>query len=534
MSLRSGRLNTGAREAVAPQEVSDKWAADSNPYDGMDPVFLALSRLRRRKWDATTEVASELLGRNAFDQQVWWIKCRALTSKNWVDDTEVEEEGLGELLLDDNATAQLPRPGTSLNNPQAATSGPSPAVRPTSQGGRPLSGFVRPGTGSARPGSGVSLERALTASRIGTAMTRPVTTSGRFIRLGTASMQSEPGGAFININKVNVQKYAERPAMCKALCDYMLHVEHAPKRAAELAAAATTFAKFKDWWWKARLGKAYYQMGLLRDSEQQLLSSIKEQPMVTTYLQLANIYLRLDQPNKALETLAKGSARFGHDVSLLLAQARVHDAVNAADKAVTVYKQVLSLDASNVESVACLASFQFYSDQPEVALRYYRRLLQMGCDTPALWSNLGLCCFGAGQYDMCLTCFDKALQGAGQDTLGDIWYNISHVAIGIGDLGLAYQALKVAVAADPNHAEAHNNLAVLELKKGNLELSRSGFREAARLGPFSFEPPFNSALLAHKLGETQESFDHVNKALECWPEHTESKELIEILRSKFT
>ncbi|KAJ1480123.1 hypothetical protein T484DRAFT_1811718 [Baffinella frigidus] len=337
-------------------------------------------------------------------------------------------------------------------------------------------------------------------------MTRPVTTSGRFIRLGTASMQSEPGGAFININKVNVQKYAERPAMCKALCDYMLHVEHAPKRAAELAAAATTFAKFKgsgvgalcdymlhvehapqrvaglaaaattfakfkDWWWKARLGKAYYQMGLLRDSEQQLLSSIKEQPMVTTYLQLANIYLRLDQPNKALETLAKGSARFGHDVSLLLAQARVHDAVNAADKAVTVYKQarvhdavnaadkavtvykqVLSLDASNVESVACLASFQFYSDQPEVALRYYRRLLQMGvlqfyfnqpevalryyrrllqmgcdtpalwsnlglccfgagqCDTPALWSNLGLCCFGAGQYDMCLTCFDKALQ----------------------------------------------------------------------------------------------------------------------------
>ena len=31
----------------------------------------------------------------------------------------------------------------------------------------------------------------------------------------------------------------------QALCDYMLHVEHAPKRAAELAAAATSFVKFK-------------------------------------------------------------------------------------------------------------------------------------------------------------------------------------------------------------------------------------------------------------------------------------------------
>ena len=115
---------------------------------------------------------------------------------------------------------------------------------------------------------------------------------------------------------------------------------------------------------------------------------------------------------------------------------------------------------------------------------------------------------------------------------GDIWYNISHIAIGIGDLGLAYQvrvrvcvcvcawrahvrarvhvcvcgcarvgmcvsvcgapssecrrmlcclqALKVALAADPSHVEAQNNLAVLELKKGNIELARGGFREAHR------------------------------------------------------
>ena len=30
-------------------------------------------------------------------------------------------------------------------------------------------------------------------------------------------------------------------------------------------------------------------------------------------------------------------------------------------------------------------------------------------------------------------------QAAEADTQGDIWYNISHLAIGIGDLGLAYQ-----------------------------------------------------------------------------------------------
>jgi hypothetical protein len=42
--------------------------------------------------------------------------------------------------------------------------------------------------------------------------------------------------------------------------------------------------------------------------------------------------------------------------------------------------QVLVLDASSAEAIACLAAEHFYSDQPELAIRYYRRLLQVcGC-----------------------------------------------------------------------------------------------------------------------------------------------------------
>ncbi len=39
---------------------------------------------------------------------------------------------------------------------------------------------------------------------------------------------------------------------------------------------------------------------------------------------------------------------------------------------------MLQLDSSNVEATACLGSFHFYTDQPEIGLRYFRRLLQMG------------------------------------------------------------------------------------------------------------------------------------------------------------
>ncbi len=34
----------------------------------------------------------------------------------------------------------------------------------------------------------------------------------------------------------------------------------------------------------------------------------------------------------------------------------------------------------------------------------------MGVVNAELWNNLGLCCFYASQYDMTLTCFERALQ----------------------------------------------------------------------------------------------------------------------------
>ena len=68
--------------------------------------------------------------RNPKDQAAWFLKCRALTSKQWIDDVEppgtiwqtfpilrsaqltapflarIDEEGVADLLLDENAVAQ--------------------------------------------------------------------------------------------------------------------------------------------------------------------------------------------------------------------------------------------------------------------------------------------------------------------------------------------------------------------------------------------------------------------------------------------
>lgn len=72
-----------------------------------------------------------------------------------------------------------------------------------------------------------------------------------------------------------------------------------------------------------------------------------------------------------------------------------------------------------MEAIACIGMNHFYSDQPELSLRFYRRLLQMGINNAELFNNLGLCCFYAQQYDMTLACMERALSLADEEVLGN-------------------------------------------------------------------------------------------------------------------
>ena len=79
-----------------------------------------------------------------------------------------------------------------------------------------------------------------------------------------------PSSSFSSSSSFSVPRYAKRPALAKVLCDYILYHEHNPKKALELASEATVQSDYRDWWWKARLGKCYYQLGLYRDAEKQV------------------------------------------------------------------------------------------------------------------------------------------------------------------------------------------------------------------------------------------------------------------------
>ncbi|XP_063003700.1 tetratricopeptide repeat protein 8 isoform X4 [Elgaria multicarinata webbii] len=275
-------------------------------------------------------------------------------------------------------------------------------------------------------------------------------------------------------------------------------------------------------------------LGLYREAETQFKSALRQQDMVDTVLYLAKVYSRLDQPLTALNVFKQGLDRFPGEVSLICGIARIHEEMNNISAAAEYYKEVLKQDNTHVEAIACIGSNHFYSDQPEIALRFYRRLLQMGIYNSQLFNNLGLCCFYAQQYDLILSSFERALSLAeSEEEVADVWYNLGHVAVGIGDINLAHQCLKLTLANNNDHAEAYNNLAVLEMQKGRIEQARVFLQTASLIAPHMYEPHFNFAVLSDKVGDLQRSYIAAQKSEEAFPEHVDTQQLIKQLKQHF-
>jgi Flp pilus assembly protein TadD len=61
------------------------------------------------------------------------------------------------------------------------------------------------------------------------------------------------------------------------------------------------------------------------------------------------------------------------------------------------------------------------------------------------------------------------------------WYNLGLIHRQRGDLAGAIAAYREAIALEPSHVEAHQNLAVASLLAGQIQAARDGFRCAITL-----------------------------------------------------
>lgn len=487
---------------------------------------MAASKLRRKHYDECIALCDEILAKNSRDEAAWFLKCRALTQKCYIDDLEIDESAIADN-LDQKGVNPNARPGTSVNRPGSSRSGPSQAIIPVSRSGRPISGFARPGSSMPQTASVEAAIRGRTGMR---SDARPATSSGRFLRLSTASLIGQDGQMF-DTERMNIKEKAKKSYVAKALCDYLIYTDHKIKEASILCEAAIKTHGPNDWWWQARLGKCYFLLGMNTKAVESFKRSLDNQKMSRTYTELCKCHIKEDQPNYAIDKLKTAINLFPYDESLKISLARIYELTGDSAEVVNRYKEVLITNPCNIEAISSISAFNFYSDRPEVSLRFFRRLLQLGVMGIEIWNNLGLACYYAGQYDIAMKCFERTFEIS--DNSGDVWYNLSIVAVGMGDLATAIYALKLAVNVDPSNGEAHTNLGVLEMRKGNLVEARACFMQAVRVSPLIYEPLYNLAYLGYTQGKFEESYSYVTKALKVYPDHVDSKLLAQRLQEIF-
>lgn len=92
----------------------------------MDPLFMASRLFRRRKFEECGKLCTEVLEKNPYDQvglcgnqdnpkphllylnkAAWFLKIRSITEQTYVDEVEMDEEGIAELFMDDNVLADV-------------------------------------------------------------------------------------------------------------------------------------------------------------------------------------------------------------------------------------------------------------------------------------------------------------------------------------------------------------------------------------------------------------------------------------------
>ncbi|KAJ8575015.1 hypothetical protein ON010_g4203 [Phytophthora cinnamomi] len=71
---------------------------DFDALDQVDPFYMALLRSRQRRFADCIDICTDILAQNPYDQAAWVTKTKAMTMQNFIDDSELEEDGAADLL----------------------------------------------------------------------------------------------------------------------------------------------------------------------------------------------------------------------------------------------------------------------------------------------------------------------------------------------------------------------------------------------------------------------------------------------------
>jgi tetratricopeptide (TPR) repeat protein len=194
---------------------------------------------------------------------------------------------------------------------------------------------------------------------------------------------------------------------------------------------------------------------------------------------------------------------------ILIAAAELHRRRDLAD-AERAYRQVLQLDAGNVDAHHLLGVLLFETGRTDEALPEFDRALKINPNFANAHYNLGRALAELGRFNESIVAYRRAIEH--QPDFTHAHYNLGNLFTQLRRQDEAIQCFRRAIASDPNYPKAYTNLGHLLLKREDPEATAC-FEKAAALEPNSITGLLNLSKALRQKGDLVSAEKSIDRAL---------------------
>ncbi|HYT69241.1 MAG TPA: sulfatase-like hydrolase/transferase [Vicinamibacterales bacterium] len=185
-------------------------------------------------------------------------------------------------------------------------------------------------------------------------------------------------------------------------------------------------------------------------------------------------------------------------------------------KVVALLNEILAEDPQVIDGWFMLGTQHLTHNQPEKAVQYFQKTLQLKPDYDLAVFNLAQAYRRMGNDDAALAGFEHYLTLDPKDPF--VHYQMGEIWLDRGDTARAEALFRRALELDPQVAAAKNALGVLALQRGDAPTAERLIREAIATKPNVRLGHFNLALLAEQRGDVRTAEREYYEELKAHPD----------------
>ena len=199
----------------------------------------------------------------------------------------------------------------------------------------------------------------------------------------------------------------------------------------------------------------------------------------------------------------------------MLLGARERTSEEHSPSVIATLEKVVASDPNIIDAWTMLGNEYTRREQPERAVEYYKRALQLNPDYDVATINLANAYRRLGQLDAAIAGYERYLQRDPRN--GYVHYQIGELFVDKNQLDRAGEHFRRALELDARLAAARNALGVVRFRQGDAAGAEREIREALKQKAGVRLAHFNLALIAEQRGDVQAAIAEYRQEVELHP-----------------